>query len=63
MKKKELLKRIEALEDQVSELKLSKGSWTYLGHPVSELAAWEIKKKLDSNQFIQYQEIQKQQLL
>lgn len=44
MKKKELLKRIEALEHQVSELQFLKSSWTYLGHPVSKRAAWELGK-------------------
>jgi|AACY02.14.fsa_nt_gi hypothetical protein len=45
MKKKELLKRIKALEDQVSELQFLKCSWTYSGHPVSKLAAWEIQQQ------------------
>ena len=44
MKKKELLKRIEALEHQVLELEFLKSRWTYLGHPVSNQAAWEIRK-------------------
>ena len=45
MKKKELLKRIEALEHQVSEFQFLKSSWTYSGHPVSKGAAWELEKK------------------
>ena len=44
MKKKELLERIEALEHQVFELQFLKSTWTYLGHPVSKQAAWELKK-------------------
>ena len=45
MKKKELLKRIEALEDQVSELQFLKSSWTYAGHPVSKRAAWKLQQQ------------------
>ena len=44
MKKKELLKRIEALEHQVLELQFLKSRWTYAGHPVSKQAAWELTK-------------------
>ncbi len=50
MKKKDLLNRIEALEDQVSELQSPKGSWTYLGHPVSKRVAWELQQqRLENN--------------
>ena len=44
MKKKELLKRIKALEHQVSELQFLKSSWTYLDHPISKQAAYELRK-------------------
>ena len=45
MKKKELLKRIKALEDQVSELQFLKDTWTYFGHPISAPAASELHQQ------------------
>lgn len=50
MKKKDLLKRIEALEDQVSELQFLKSNWTYSGHPVSKRAAWELQQQQQHHQ-------------